>query len=353
MGYGAVEIQQLRQMSSFQAYIRDFWNILDSLHITVLLVSIVLGLLLADHLEEVSEVERILEVVHAVNLLLCWIRSLQILQLSEYFGTLLITIFGMAKDAFKFFILVIIFCFGFSCAITPILFPNGAERNAQGLTWALWTIVGDPDGRVKEKLQEESSTLVGSCIRLVAHWLLYTFALFCNVLLVNLLIAVMNSTYEKTQAISQTEWAFYRVNSVLEFDEAAILPPPFNLLESLIPSSKDDDDVTGYGRLERVTKRDLKEAQQRAFRALLNQEDVGESAQLRAELTELRRRNQELQRRNTELEGLAATYLLEYGTARGCDGHFHSPLAAEQGLSEQRRRSSRMRTMPSSVVSFA
>ena len=35
-----------------------------------------------------------------MNLLPCWIRVLQVLQLSEYFGTLLITIFGMAKALF-------------------------------------------------------------------------------------------------------------------------------------------------------------------------------------------------------------------------------------------------------------
>lgn len=312
LGLGYVEIKQL-ESNGFQAHIHDFWNVLDALHITVLLGALILGVAFADRNEELNEMEHMLEITHAMNLLPCWIRVLQVLQLSEYFGTLLITIFGMAKDALKFFILVVIFCFGFSCAITPILFHSGVERDEQGLTWAFWTIVGNLDEKALNKL-----TTLGGGTRFVAVVLVYTLALVCNVLLVNLLIAVMNSTYEKNQAVSQTQWAYNRVEAVLEFDHESILPPPLNLLEPFFNrsvSTSHEDDSQLHGRSERldvsVTRRDLKDAQQRAFLAITYEADTGESAMLRAELAELRRRNQDLAQRNKDLEALAANFLLE------------------------------------------
>ncbi|CAE7203645.1 Trpm2 [Symbiodinium necroappetens] len=341
LGLGQVEIKQL-QNNGFQAYIHDFWNFLDSLHITVLLGCLVLGVLLTDKNEEMNEVEHLLEVTHAMNLLPCWIRVLQILQQSEYFGTLLLTIFGMAKDAVKFFILVVIFCFGFSCAITPILFTQSAERDEQGLTWAFWTIVGNLDDKALNKL--DSLTPV---TRFIANILVYTLALVCNVLLVNLLIAVMNSTYEQNQAVSQTSWAFFRVEAVLEFDHESILPPPLNLLEPFLnrqASSGQDQQQLGRRRSEQrmhaemsITRRDLKDAQQRAFRAINLEEDMGESASLRAELAELRIRNQELAQRNRDLEGLAASYLLER-PAPSADLQIPVPSSPNAGVLRRNRR---------------
>ncbi|CAE6961897.1 Trpm8 [Symbiodinium natans] len=191
LGFGLVELRQL-ETNGFYTYIHDFWNILDTLHITVLLSALVLGLFLSDQSREMNKPEQILEVMHAMNLLPCWLRVLQVLQQSEYFGTLLITIFGMAKDALKFFILVVIFCCAFSCAITPILFTQIEERDNQGLTWAFWTIVGSLDEAALAQLKS-----LPPITRMTATVLVYILALVCNVLLVNLLIAVMNSTYEK------------------------------------------------------------------------------------------------------------------------------------------------------------
>ncbi|OLQ10685.1 Transient receptor potential cation channel subfamily M member 3 [Symbiodinium microadriaticum] len=198
----------------------------------VLLSALVLGLLLADQSRDMNKPEQVLEVMHAMNLLPCWIRVLQVLQNSEHFGTLLITIFGMAKDALKFFILVFIFCCAFSCAITPILFSQIEERDNQGLTWAFWTIVGSMDEAALAQLKT-----LPPITRTTATILVYILALVCNVLLVNLLIAVMNSTYEKNQSMSQTSWAFSRIEAVLEYDDESTLPPPLNLVGLLLVQS--------------------------------------------------------------------------------------------------------------------
>merc|ERR1712226_989875 len=150
-------------------------------------------------------------------------RVLQTFQLSEYFGTLLIAVYAMCKDVAYFFLLLSIFCLGFSCTLTPILF-NGQERLDQGIMWAFWSIFGD----INERARENAAKL--TWLSGLAGGLLYTLSLFSNVLLVNLLIAVMGSTYEETRQASQKEWAYHRMNAVLEFDEVASLPPPLNLV---------------------------------------------------------------------------------------------------------------------------
>jgi len=319
LGFGVVEINQLKQKGSFLAYIFDFWNFLDALLITTLLVTLTLGLQLSDSCTSVSEVEHALEVIHALNLLPTWIRVLQVLQLSETLGTLLITIGGMCKDALQFLVLVSIFCLGFSCALTPILF-QGEGRHKQGIIWAFWTIVGNVDEEALKKVSDHEGTLMGH----LSHLLLYTLVLVSNVLLVNLLIAVMNSTYERNVAASQTEWAFYRVNAVLEFDEWADLPPPLNLCELFFKRSSKSENPRVLQRSRTdvpINKRVLKDSQQKAIVSVGLEEDAGEVGLLRTENGDLRRKNAELLRRNAELEGLAASYLLDFaGTLKPREG---------------------------------
>ena len=70
-------------------------------------------------------------------------------------------------------------------------------------------------------------------------------------------------------------------------------PPPLNLLEPFFrgPEACEEDQVAGTERSDvSVTRRDLRDAQQRAFRAITYEEDMGESALVRAELAELRLR---------------------------------------------------------------
>ena len=119
---------------------------LDSVHIYLMMLTLVLGQVLSDRIPDVSDVEHGLENVHALNLLPSWIRVLPLLQLSKYFGTLLMTICGMLKDALRFFMLVSVFSFGFSCALTPVLCVQGEEREQHGLLWAFWIIAGDDAG---------------------------------------------------------------------------------------------------------------------------------------------------------------------------------------------------------------
>eukprot|EP00927_Polykrikos_kofoidii_P039995 TRINITY_DN34270_c0_g1_i1.p1 TRINITY_DN34270_c0_g1~~TRINITY_DN34270_c0_g1_i1.p1 ORF type:complete len:1039 (+),score=164.20 TRINITY_DN34270_c0_g1_i1:62-3178(+) len=226
--FASLEREQWRQHTSFADYVRDAWNIIDILHIGLLLLALFIGFVAFPLGLRTPALNRFLECVHAVNLLPSFVRVLQCFLLSEYFGTLVITIFHMCKDALSFFVILSIFCLGFSLALTPILFENLDERWRHGILWTFWAIVGEKNEAAFAAI--ESQNILARCI---AQTLLFALAIIANVLLVNLLVAVMNNTCEKFKAASETQWVSYFVSAVLEFDLAADVPPPFHLLSSL------------------------------------------------------------------------------------------------------------------------
>lgn len=72
----------------------NIWNALDVLLICTLLLGLVIWWCLVPW----ALSDQTVNSFHALNLLPCYVRLLQIFELSEYFGTLLFTVFGMAQD---------------------------------------------------------------------------------------------------------------------------------------------------------------------------------------------------------------------------------------------------------------
>lgn len=272
---GLVEALQIRGKRSFADYI-NIWNVLDLFLIIVLLTATLSEWLLVPWLLRPIDVH----LLHALNLLPCYLRLLQMFELSEYFGTLLITIIDMYADTANFLVLLSVVSLGFSCALTPILWPSTEERWAQGVFWTFWAIFGDTDEKGKE-YSDQRSVFAFLVLPLLRYLLYFTL----NVLLVNLLIAMLSDTFAGNKEKSKRTWAFQCVDAVLEFasPEAHRLPPPLDLLESWreLRSAGDsaqaeeggcylNDGMQDIGRLER---RSMALQQQR----LLAEESVGGS----------------------------------------------------------------------------
>eukprot|EP00913_Durusdinium_trenchii_P030333 g28414.t1 len=223
-----IEALQLQAKGSIGQYM-NIWNGLDVLLIFTLLIGLILWWCLVPW----ALSEQTVNSVHALtlggrsqfngggstgNLLPCYVRLLQIFELSEYFGTLLFTVFGMAQDTTQFLVLLGIISLGFSCSLTPILYPTHQARWSQG----------------DVNLEGTEENLPWS-LKICVSFLQYLLSLASNVLLVNLLIAMLNDTYVANKDSSKREWAFNRVDAVLEFasPEAHILPPPLDILVSI------------------------------------------------------------------------------------------------------------------------
>lgn len=218
-----VEALQLRAKGSFREYL-DVWNILDLLLLLLLLG----GLLLRSFVVPIWISHDTVDAMHAVNLLPCYLRFLQILTVSERFGVLLYTVVGMAQQTMQFLVLLSIVSLGFSCSLTPVLHPSVDERWEKGVGWSFWAIFGSVDADVGARRDQWA-------LRMYIGFLCYALLLTSNTLLVNLLIAMLNDTYSANKESSRREWAFNRVDAVLEFSsvEAHSLPPPLDLWLSI------------------------------------------------------------------------------------------------------------------------
>lgn len=328
--FAIVEFGQFMHEQRTLDYITDVWNILDVIYLTVMLSTIAAGWILSKHTGEIDNIEGILMLIHSTNLLPCWLRLMQSLLFFEYFGVLVITVMQMLKDTAYWFVLILFVVLAFSFSLTPIL--NSHHHGHDNVSWAFWSLFADDDG-AREKTDKLSPPL-----KMLTNTMIYALFVLSNVLLVNLLIAMMNSTYEKVQADSQTEWTYKRMSAIIEYNEATALPPPFGILEQIwrflsnccsmpTPERRRSGGASSLGaaaadkaKRERrlFSQREMQESKRRAYRLLRESEDYedgsGVKGPLGAEKIQLREENSRLQTRVQELQqGLADAHLQSMG----------------------------------------
>jgi len=230
-------------------YLRDAWNIVDQITCGLILTTVVLRSVPAYHDDHLCQVYT--RGIYAIIIIALWMRLLQIMRISRSVGVLSIILGEMcAKDVANFTILFLVNWFGFGLALS-VLQPE--MINGQGISdveygvstdhyWSifqhfsspffepLWGLLGDFDvGQVYEKTVGVGA--VGWLIPLV----LYVYLFFAVVVLLNLLIAAMSSTYEQISEKAESEWQFEFAQLILEYkDRKGLLPPPLNLIEIAI-----------------------------------------------------------------------------------------------------------------------
>jgi hypothetical protein len=152
----------------------------------------------------------------AVNVMV-WIRVLQHYSSLRGVGVLIIMIIEMLSDMQLWMVLSSIFLIAF--AITFAAIAEDADEPYEALVSPVWGMLGELN---IERVDQTSGKLGLS--------VLWVYALISNVLLVNLLIAMMGDTYGRVKEAADVEWKFGRVSAVLEFIERAYaVPPPFSL----------------------------------------------------------------------------------------------------------------------------
>ena len=159
-------------------------------------------------------------IVLAMVNVLVWCRVLQHFSTSRNVGVLIIMIIEMASDMRIWILLSIIFTCAFMVTFAAITDP-ALDESAQpyhALTIPIWAMFGEFD----LQWTSDYSGLVGQ----VTLWI---YVLVSNVLLVNLLIAMMSDTYQEIKENADIEWKFSRVSSILEAIERTYpVPPPFS-----------------------------------------------------------------------------------------------------------------------------
>ncbi|XP_057553816.1 transient receptor potential cation channel subfamily M member 2 isoform X2 [Hippopotamus amphibius kiboko] len=221
-------------------YFSDFWNKLDICAILLFIAGLTCRLL--------PSLLYPGRVVLALDFVMLCLRLMHIFTVSRMLGPKLIIVRRMMKDVFFFLFLLAVWVVSFGVATQAILIHN--ERRAEwifrGVVYHSYlTIFGQipayidgvnfspdrcsPNGTdpYKPKCPEpafpEWLTVILLCFYL----------LFTNILLLNLLIAMFNYTFQQVQECTDQVWKFQRHDLIEEYQSRPPAPPPFILLSHL------------------------------------------------------------------------------------------------------------------------
>jgi len=249
------ELVQLAAAPRFWSYFRNVWNQIDMATHLLILVNLCLRLSCHPHLLEQSAspvavrvemhpemcvvMQRYARTIYAVVTVLIWCRMVQVLRIDYQIGKLSI-ILGemMGTDVAVFLKMQIFISFGFGaafCILQPIVNPPYFYQlvldMSSPLWMPIWGLMGDFDlGSMLENTGSDHIS-ADSPAFFVLPSLLLIYMFMTTVVLINLLIAQMSSTYEEMNEVAIDEWHYARAGLVEEYMlDKTWLPPPLNLL---------------------------------------------------------------------------------------------------------------------------
>ncbi|XP_034510607.1 transient receptor potential cation channel subfamily M member 2 isoform X4 [Ailuropoda melanoleuca] len=228
-------------------YISDFWNKLDIgailLFIAGLTCRLIPGLLYSGR------------VILSLDFIMFCLRLMHIFTISKTLGPKIIIVKRMMKDVFFFLFLLAVWVVSFGVAKQAILIHNESRVDwiFRGVIYQSYlTIFGQmpayidgvnfsldqcsPNGTdpYKPKCPESDTVRHEPAF---PEWLTVTllclYLLFTNILLLNLLIAMFNYTFQQVQEHTDQIWKFQRHDLIEEYHSRPPAPPPFILLSHL------------------------------------------------------------------------------------------------------------------------
>ncbi|KTG36711.1 hypothetical protein cypCar_00028515 [Cyprinus carpio] len=195
------------------------------------------------------------KVVLCIDFIIFSLRLMAIFTISRTLGPKIIIVRRMMMDLFFFMFLLSIWVVAYGVAKQGILIHNEERLNwiIRGAVYEPYLIIfgNVPTNIDNTQFDMASCSVNGSdplkpkCPMLndenmpaFPEWLtiimLCVYLLFANILLLNLLIAIFNYTFQEVQDNTDTIWKFQRYELIKEYHSRPALPPPFILLSHLI-----------------------------------------------------------------------------------------------------------------------
>ncbi|XP_070541117.1 transient receptor potential cation channel subfamily M member-like 2 [Ptychodera flava] len=217
----------------FRAWLSIFWNWMD---LIALLLTLAGFLIRFNTLEEAwtYDVSRNL---YAIACTIFWIRILRMYQSNKKLGPFLIMIKEMMWALYWFLLVLIVFVIAFGIAGIAILSPNQnpSPRVLRDIFYYPYyqVTVGDWQTYTDSLYGDDAETELDTLDGYVYSVLLAAYILIGNVLLLNLLIAIFSTVYEKVESNSLTEWKYNRYYIITEFEDVPPLAAPLVVLGHL------------------------------------------------------------------------------------------------------------------------
>ncbi|KAK9468381.1 hypothetical protein V1512DRAFT_102582 [Lipomyces arxii] len=208
-------------------YYFSFWSIFNDTLYGILLVSFALRITAlaspdGSHMREAYDI--LAYRVLAVCAPLIWSRLLLYLDMQKFFGAMLVVLKELMKESAVFFVLLIIIVIGFLQAFVGLDSADGVyDVGAMSVAYMTRSLLGSPEFEPYENYAAPFAAILN-----------YVFTFVVSVLLLNILIALFNSAYEKVYDNANDEFMALFAQKTLRFVRAPdenVFVPPLNLIE--------------------------------------------------------------------------------------------------------------------------
>ncbi|XP_014255140.2 transient receptor potential-gamma protein isoform X2 [Cimex lectularius] len=266
------EVKQLWDVG-LEDYLADMWNVIDFITNSLYVATVALRIVSYCQVQRdilqgnATDIPRenwdtwdpmlISEGLFSAANIFSSLKLVYIFSVNPYLGPLQVSLSRMVLDIMKFFFLYVLVLFAFSCGMNQLLWYY-ADMEKQRCPNATTTYDAknstDPDAclvwRRFANLFETSQTLFWAVFGLIdldnfelagiktftRFWgmlMFGTYSVINIVVLLNLLIAMMNHSYQLISERADIEWKFARSRLWISyFEEGGTVPPPFNVLPS-------------------------------------------------------------------------------------------------------------------------
>ncbi|XP_071793905.1 transient receptor potential cation channel subfamily M member 3-like isoform X1 [Asterias amurensis] len=216
-----------------RVFYSSYWHLHEALAILFFLIG--MGFRFASYTKSAGRV------IYCVVIVMWYLKVLEILSVNIYLGPFVNMIGKMMRDMCYFIILLIIFLMGFGVLRQSVLHPN------EDFSWILLReVFKEPYfmiyGEVYAgKINPECGDGDGMTPCVPGHWTvpvaMAIYLVVSIILLVSLLIAVFNNTFNAVNSIARQLWQFQRYNVTMNYEQKPFLAPPiiiFNHMYQLI-----------------------------------------------------------------------------------------------------------------------
>ncbi|CAB1352807.1 unnamed protein product [Coregonus sp. 'balchen'] len=174
-----------------------------------------------------SDPQLISEGLYSIAVVLSFSRIAYILPANESFGPLQISLGRTVKDIFKFMVIFIMVFLAFMIGMFNLYSYYLGAKVEESFKTLFWSIFG---------LSEVISVVLKydhKFIENIGYVLFGVYNVTMVIVLLNMLIAMINHSYQEIEEDADVEWKFARAKLWLSyFNEGHTLPPPFNLVPS-------------------------------------------------------------------------------------------------------------------------
>lgn len=238
--------------STIGKYFIDRWNVLDFIMLVIFVATFLLRMITWGVSASVTE-NRALVIAgycYGLNTMILTLRVFgHLMEASKVTGTTHIALMSIIEDVATIFFQFLVGILAFSLAMSKIYLAEGSflsseekldgkggsmQCSSSGIHcwWVIikhlcWTLLGVTD-------LEQFNAGMETASDYLAQTLYAVFIIFALILLVNMMIAVLSSTYERVQNNSLKEWSFKRAVTIRTYRDNHPIPVPLNLVSQLV-----------------------------------------------------------------------------------------------------------------------